>query len=181
MFEATLKNGSCPELDPVAVEFPIPEDRYEETIRALEAIKIGRAGKQDCRIEEIFSANCSGLVRLIGTMANVDELDWLSRQLEAFDEYELLQFQGAAERFELQNVEELIDLSFCSHGVTVISDFSNLEKVGRRHFLTTHDGACSAEELKDLDGRKTALSVILNFPGHVTQHGVVYDNGIRLT
>lgn len=68
MFEAKLKNGSCPELDPVAVEFPIPEDRYEETIRALEAINIGRAGKQDCRIEEVFSANCPGLGRLVGTI-----------------------------------------------------------------------------------------------------------------
>lgn len=96
MFEAKLKNGSCPELDPVAVEFPIPEDRYEETIRALEDIRIGRADKQDCRIEEVFSANCPGLDRLTGTMANVDELDWLGRQLEAFDAYGRL---GQVQRF----------------------------------------------------------------------------------
>ena len=29
---------------------------------------------------------------MIGRMVNVDELDWLGKQLESFDRYELLQF-----------------------------------------------------------------------------------------
>ena len=69
-------------------------------------------------------------------MANVDELDWLGKQLESFDRYELLQFNAAAERFGLSSVGEMIDLSLRSREVTVISDFNDLEKVGKRHFIS---------------------------------------------
>ena len=112
-------------------------------------------------------------------MANVDELDWLGKQLESFDRYELLQFNAAVERFGLSAADELIDLSFCAREVTVISDFSDLELVGKRHYLTVH-GACDSEELENLDGKETALALISGQPGYVTRYGVVYDNGIKL-
>ena len=112
-------------------------------------------------------------------MANVDELDWLGKQLESFDRYELLQFNAAAERFGLSSVGEMIDLSLQSGEVTVISDFSDLELVGKRHYLTVH-GACDSEELENLDGTETALALISGQPGYVTQFGVVYDNGVKL-
>lgn len=41
MFKASLENNNNPEMGTVTVEFPIPEDQYEETIRALKKIKIG--------------------------------------------------------------------------------------------------------------------------------------------
>ena len=112
-------------------------------------------------------------------MANVDELDWLGKQLESFDRYELLQFNAAVERFGLSAADELIDLSFCAREVTVISDFSDLELVGKRHYLTVH-GACDPKELENLDGKETALALISGQPGYVTQFGVVYDNGMKL-
>ena len=116
---------------------------------------------------------------MTGTMANVDELDWLGKQLESFDRYELLQFNAAVERFGLSAADELIDLSFCARDVTVVSDFNDLELVGKRHYLTVH-GACDSEELENLDGKETALALISGQPGYVTQFGVVYDNGIKL-
>ena len=92
---------------------------------------------------------------------------------------ELLQFNAAAERFDLHCADELIDLSFCAREVTVISDFSDLELVGKRHYLTVH-GACDPKELENLDGKETALALIFGQPGYVTRYGVVYDNGIKL-
>lgn len=41
MFEVALKNNNKPDLGAVTVEFPIPEDRYKKTIRALNGIQIG--------------------------------------------------------------------------------------------------------------------------------------------
>ena len=179
MFEATLRNRSQPELGSLTISFPIPEERYENVIFALKNLQIGDAGKQDCCIESIRAPDCPALVRMTGTMANVDELDWLGKQLESFDRYELLQFNAAVERFGLSTADELIDLSFCAREVTVISDFSDLELVGKRHYLTVH-GACDSEELENLDGKETALALISGQPGYVTQFGVVYDNGIKL-
>lgn len=179
MFEATLKNRSSAHFAPVTITFPIPEDHYEQTILALEKSQIGDARVQDCLVDDVCAPNCPALERLIGTMANVDELDWLGKQLESFDRYELLQFSAAVERFGLSAADELIDLSFCAREVTVVSDFNDLELVGKRHYLTVY-GACDSEELKNLDGKETALALISGQPGYVTRFGVVYDNGMKL-
>ena len=173
MFEAKLKSRSQPKLGALAVTFPIPEERYENVILALQNLQIGDVRKQDCCIESIRAPDCPALVRMTGTMANVDELDWLGKQLESFDRYELLQFNAAVERFGLSAADELIDLSFCARDVTVVSDFNDLELVGKRHYLTVH-GACDSEELENLDGKETALALISGQPGYVTRYGVVY-------
>ena len=179
MFDAMLKKDNDPLSAAEIVEFPIPEAQYEKTIRALNGIQSGAVVEQDCFVADIGTADCPALERLIGTMANVDELDWLGKQLESFDRYELLQFNAAVERFGLSAADELIDLSFCARDVTVISDFSDLELVGKRHYLIVH-GACDSEELENLDGKETALALISGQPGYVTRYGVVYDNGIKL-
>ena len=173
MFEAKLKSRSQPKLGALAVTFPIPEERYENVILALQNLQIGDVRKQDCCIESIRVPDCPALLRMTNTMANVDELDWLGKQLESFDRYELLQFNAAVERFGLSAADELIDLSFCAREVTVISDFTDLEKAGKRHYLTVH-GACDSEELENLDGKETALALISGQPGYVTRYGVVY-------
>ena len=179
MFEATLKNRSSAHFAPVTITFPIPEDQYEQAILALEKSQIGDARVQDCLIDNVHAPNCPALVRMTGTMANVDELDWLGKKLESFDQYELLQFSAAAERFGLCSADELIDLSFCANEMTVISDFNDLEKVGRKHYLTVH-GAADTKELEKLDGKELAQALISGQPGTVTQFGVVYDNGVQM-
>ena len=179
MFEATLKNRSSAHFAPVTITFPIPEDQYEQAILALEKSQIGDARVQDCLVVDVCAPNCPALNRMTGTMANVDELDWLGKQLESFDRYELLQFSAAAERFALCSADELIDLSFCANEMTVISDFSDLERVGRKHYLTVN-GAADTKELEKLNGKKLAQALISGQPGYVTRYGVVYDNGIKL-
>ena len=179
MFKASLENNNSPELGTVTVEFPIPEDQYEETIRALEKIKIGTTLDKDCCVADLRSTDCPALRRMINRMANVDELDWLGKQLESFDRYELLQFNAAAERFGLSSVGEMIDLSFHSREITVISDFNDLENAGKRHHLTLLTTGVP-EEQGALIGTETAQRLIAGQPGHVTQYGVVYDNGMKL-
>ena len=103
LFKASLKNNNIPELGTVTVEFPIPEAQYEQVILALEKSQIGDARVQDCLIDNVRAVNCPALVRMTGTMANIDELDWLAREMESFDRYELLQFNAAVERFGLSS------------------------------------------------------------------------------
>ena len=179
MFEATLKNRISAHFAPVTISFPIPEDQYEQVILALGKSQIGDARVQDCLIDNVHTPNCPALVRMAGAMANVDELDWLGKQLESFDRYEVLQFNAAAERFGLSSVGEMIDLSFHSREITVISDFNDLENAGKRHHLTLLTTGVP-EEQGALVGTETAQRLIAGQPGHVTQYGVVYDNGMKL-
>ena len=118
MFEAVLKKDNDPISDAEIVELPIPEDRYKKTIRALNGIQIGSVLEQDCCVADLRSADCPALRRMIGRMVSVDELDWLGKQLESFDRYELLQFNAAAERFDISSAGEMIDLALRSRGIT---------------------------------------------------------------
>ena len=179
MFDAVLKKDNDPISDAEIVEFPIPEAQYEETIRALNGIQSGAVVEKDCFVADIGTADCPALERLIGTMANVDELDWLGKQLESFDRYELLQFNAAAERFGVSSADKLINLSLRSREATAISDFSDLELVGRRHHLTVH-GSGDPKELDNLDGTEAARRLVSEQQGHITPYGVVYDNTMKL-
>ena len=44
---------------------------------------------------------------------------------------------------------DLINLSFCCQQATVITDFSDLEAVGRNHYLNTHGGCAFGQEWED--------------------------------
>ena len=53
MFDAVLKKDNYPISDAEIVEFPIPEDRYKKTIRALNKIQIGSVLEQDCCVADL--------------------------------------------------------------------------------------------------------------------------------
>ena len=83
-------------------------------------------------------------------------------------------------KLDLRNITDLINLTFCCQQATVITDFSNLEAVGRNHYMNLNGGCASTEELEALDGYETALLLIDSGAGVVTPYGVVYDNGMKL-
>ena len=176
---AVIKNACEFALEADATLSYAEEKQLGSVQEQIELLLPQQERNQHPTIESIRAPDCPALLRMTSTMANVDELDWLGKQLESFDRYELLQFNAAVERFGLSAADELIDLSFCAREVTVVSDFNDLELVGKRHYLTVH-GACDPKELENLDGKETALALISGQPGYVTRYGVVYDNGIKL-
>ncbi|MDD3231511.1 MAG: hypothetical protein PHE09_20220 [Oscillospiraceae bacterium] len=109
----------------------------------------------------------------------MDKLDYLTKRLESFDPYELAQFQGAAVSYGYFSIRNLINLTFCCQEVTVVQDFTDLTAIGRKHYMDLH-GGLTEEEIKSVDFRKTALSLLLNGEVKITPYGVVYDNGMQL-
>ena len=81
----------------------------------------------------------------------------------------------------VSNIKDFINLTFCCQQATVITDFSDLDAIGRQHYMTMQGGGCRTEELERLDSQKFALDLILNHTeGSITPYGVVYDNGMKL-
>ena len=179
MLQGIIRNANHPEYGAVTIPFPIPIDEYEHVLGLMEAMGIGDALEQDCYVEEI-SGNYPVLKGLEKSQVNLDELDYLTKRLDSFNAGEAAQFQAMAERLELCSAADLINLTFCCQRVTVITDFSDLEAVGRAHYMNLHDGCAVAEELEALDGYETALLLIDSEAGAVTPYGVVYDNGMKL-
>ena len=68
--------------------------------------------------------------------ANLDELDYLARRLDSFDDYEAAQFQAIAVRLGTFDMTDFINLTFCCQQATVITNFSDLEGIGKTHILS---------------------------------------------
>ena len=159
IFKAILSSKAHPELGQATIPLPIPDGEYDHTIALLEDMDIGSPIAQDCR---------------------VDELDYLAKRLDSFCEGEAGKFQAMAVKLGLSNIQDFIDLTFCCQQATVISNFSDLNRIGKDHALTLNDGSMPSEEYGQVDGRMVALDLIQNHSGTITPYGVVYDNGMKL-
>ena len=179
MTQAIIGNAAHPEYGVATIPFPIPRAEYANCVALLEALEIGVARDRDCQVQEVCGL-WPALKRLEGKLVNLDELDYLAKRLDSFSSGELAQFQALAEKWDLRDMTDLINLSFCCQQATVIIDFSDLEAVGRSHYLNTHGGCAFGQEWEDLDARETALLLIDSEAGTVTPYGVVYDNGATL-
>ena len=177
--QVILSNPKHPEYGQVTIPLPLPRDQYDDCVELLKKLEIGSATEQDCQVMEISSA-FPALKRLEMLTVNLDELDYLARRLASFDVGEAAQFQAMAHKLELFELKDLINLTFCCQQATVITDFTNLEAIGRDHYMNLHGGCASTQELEDLDGAETARLLIDSGAGEVTPYGVVYDNGMKL-
>lgn len=175
---AMIENRKHPKYGEASIPFPIEMDRYEDVLDMLKAMDVGDALKADCGINSI-QTTVPFLELLEGQKVNIDELDYLCKRLDSFDKNEIAQFQAEAYKLGLTNMRDLINLTFCCQQVTVITDFSDLGSIGRRHFVVANGGA-TQQELDILDGEETALLLIGSNAGGVTPYGVLYENGMKL-
>lgn len=180
VMQAILGNPNAPENGVATVPFPFSETEYDHSISTiLEPMGIGSAVSRDCMVEEIDSSY-EVLQCLKGQVANVDELDYLAKRLDSFDAYEVEQFQAACHVFGLQDIKDLINMTFCCQETTIISDFSKLGEAGKQHYLTTHGGSAPADELAEVDGKTLAQRLIQSGEGKPTPYGLFFRNGMRM-
>ena len=179
MMQVILSNSKHLEYGQATIPLPLTQDQYDDCVELLKKLEIGSATEQDCQVMEISSA-FPALKRLEMLTVNLDELDYLARRLASFDVGEAAQFQAMAHKLELFELKDLINLTFCCQQATVINNFSDLEAIGRDHYMNLHGGCASTQELEGLDGAETARLLIDSGAGEVTPYGVVYDNGMKL-
>ena len=153
---AVLSNPKHPEYGQFTVPLPIPHNQYDGIMEALNAMDMGDPLARDCQMDEILG-EYPILKRLEGKPVNIDELDYLAKRLDSFCyAQEGAQFQGAAVSYNYSDMTDLINLTFSCQQVTVITDFSDLEQVGRDHYMVLNGGCASKEELdgilRELEG-----------------------------
>ena len=179
VIQAVLSNTQHPECGQVTIPFPIPVDQYDKTIEMLQAIDLGFSVNRDCKVDEIDSRYFV-LDSIKGTLVNVDQLDYLAKRLDGFCSGEVSQFQAMAHKLGLNDITDFISLTYCCQRTTVITDFSDLEQIGKNHAITMNGGAMPMDQYQAVDGRKDALQLIQGGGETVTPFGVVYDNGMKL-
>ena len=96
--------------------------------------------------------------------------------MNSFSDHELQRFQAMVAKNGYFKLKNLISLTFFCQQVTVISGFSDLEAIGRQHFLNTLYGVTSPE-LAQHKFRLIALDLLQNdLSAKITPYGVVCEN-----
>lgn len=179
IIQATLCNAQYPENGSNEILFPLEQKDYADEIQRLGELGAGDAVKQDCMVEKIDSGY-EVLGCLKGQVVNVDELDYLAKRLDSFDVYEAAQFQAACAFFDLKDIKDFVNMTFCCQEGTVISDFSRLEEAGKQHYLTIHGGSALAAEVDAVDGKALAQQLIQSGEGKPTPYGLFFRNEMRM-
>lgn len=128
---------------------PIPDSEYDHTIELLEDMGIGSPTAQDCQVDGLDSPYPI-LNRLTTQSVNVDELDYLAKRLDSFSEGENIKFEAMASKLNLSSIRDFINLTFCCQRATVITDFSDLERIGKVHALTVSGESMPVEAFERL-------------------------------
>lgn len=179
ILHAVIRNKDHPEYGEATIPFPVKTEDYDEIMGMMEQLEIGNAVASDCYIESINSWYTS-LKCLEGKTVNFDELDYLAKRLDSYNEYEAAQFQSIVALRKAENLPELINLTFSSQQATVVTNFSDLKEIGRDHIMTCNGGMMSREEADTTDFEKVARELISSGKGVVTPYGVVYDNDMKM-
>lgn len=179
VIQARLSNAKHPENGSNEILFPLSREDYPGEIQRLGELQAGDAIRRDCKVEEIDSYY-EILQCLKGQVVNVDELDYLAKRLDSFDEYEAQQFQASCYVSGPKDIKDLINMTFCCQETTVISDFSKLEETGKQHYLVLHGGAAPVAELEAVDGKALAEKLIQSGKGKPTPYGLFFRNGMRM-
>ena len=179
VIKTALSNPKRPECGQITVFFPIPMEQYDQTIEMLQTIGLELSVDRDCNVDQI-DCRYSVLDTIKDTLVNADQLDYLAKRLDSFTKGETAQFQAMAHKLELVHIKDFINLTFDCQQATVITDFSDLEKIGRDHMMTLNGGAMPMDQYQEVNGTAEALQLIEGGGGTITPFGVVYDNGMVL-
>ena len=161
IFKAVVSNKAHPEFGQATIPFPIPDSEYDHTIGLLEDMWIGSSIDRDCQVDRLDS-EYPILNRLTTQNVSVDELDYLAKRLGSFSKGEDVQFGAMACKLGLFDIKDFINLTFSCQQATVITDFSDLERVGKEHSLNINGGAMPTEEYERLEGRNVVSAPFQN-------------------
>ena len=110
---------------------------------------------------------------LKGKTVNLDELNYLARRIECFFDDEMNQFEIAVEREQADNLKDLINLTFNLDKFTLITDISDMAKVGREYVLNT-EGAVPADSKYDEKYAQAGMDLLNSGRGVFTPKGLLF-------
>lgn len=150
-----------------SVVFPCTEAAYQAVCKEL-ALKDNYAFVRDV-------VEPKALAFKKDTFVNLDEINYLAKRMDSFDQKEQFVFFAAVEAGDYVSTKDLINLTFNQTCYTLIRDVSNLKSVGRNYVLC-REVAISADELEKMDLEKTGRELLSTGKGIPTNYGLLFRN-----
>ena len=150
-----------------SVIFPCSEAEYQATCEDLE-LKDNYAFVRD-----VVEPKALALKK--DTFVNLDEINYLAKRMDSFDQKELFSFFAAVEVGDYLSTKDLINLTFNLNCYTLIRDVSNFKNIGHNRVLSSK--ICIAkDELKKLDLEKIGRELLTSGKGIPTNYGLLFEN-----
>lgn len=168
----TISNSDHPDDKSKNIWFPVDSEKLFEVCKALD---IPLSINSNCFIVGLNDRDMSRIIKTPYT-CNIDELNFLMKRLDSFDAREKDTFYASAVGLGKTELKDLINLTYNTHCYSVISDFSNLNRVGKMIYLNEAGGVPTGE-LSDLDGHKIVDDILAYSPiKAITPYGVLLQN-----
>lgn len=110
---------------------------------------------------------------LEGRDVNLDELNYLSKQLDVFTEDELMQFYVALDHQKPECLKDMINLAFNLDKFTLIRDVGDMIKVGRRYTMNT-EGSIPADSSEDEKFAQIGKELLSTRQSIITDKGLLF-------
>ena len=149
------------------VIFPCTEAEYQAVHKEL-ALKDNYAFVRD-----VVEPKALALKK--DTFVHLDEINYLAKRMDSFDQKELFSFFAAIETGDYISTKDLINLTFNLNCYTLIRDVTNLKSVGRNYVLC-REVAISADELEKMDLEKIGRELLSTGKGIPTNYGLLFRN-----
>lgn len=109
------------------------------------------------------------------TFVNLDEINYLAKRMDSFDQKELFSFFAAVEAGDYVSTKDMINLTFNQTCYTLIRDVSNLKNIGYNRVLSSK-GCISTDELEKTDLEKIGRELLSSGKGIPTKYGLLFRN-----
>ena len=154
----------------VDITFPQQEKKLHELLG-----EDGVTLKKGSFFEIVFPKE---LELLQGQMLDLDEINFLAKRLESFDQGEWDVFSAVAQQAKMSNVKDLINLTFSNSRYTLIQDLRSMEEVGKAH-LFAMNGCITETEMQSTDFAQIGRDLLATGRGQYTEHGILFVNEDR--
>lgn len=151
----------------INVKFPCSESEYQALCRELE-LKDNYAFVRD-----VVEPKALALKK--DTFVNLDEINYLAKRMDGFDQKELFSFFAAVEVGDYLSTKDLINLTFNQTCYTLIRDVSNLKNIGYNQVLSSK-GCIGIDELEKMDLEKIGRELLSSGKGVPTKYGLLFRN-----
>lgn len=132
----------------------------------------------NCKLLEVMDAG-NPLHWFEDLVVSMDEMNFFARRMESLTKYERKVIEIFAEEHVIESMKALINLTYGVKGLSLITDFSSAEQVGRRLYLDEYLGI-SEKDVEMIDFIQFAERTFLEGDVKVMPYGVYVEHGFQM-